>query len=79
MRTQEIYDITKKEISEGTDIHQYIPIMYGLIKEEDYEAVEGIRLAISDLGIQLHIPETDDEMDRLSYWISNKTLKSKEK
>lgn len=57
MRIKEIYDITKKEIAEGQDIYEYIPIIRGLIIEEDYEAAEGIRLAISDLGLQLEIPE----------------------
>lgn len=60
MRTKETYNLTKKEIANGQDIYEYIPILYGLLKEEDYEAAEGIRLAISDLGLQFEIPETDE-------------------
>jgi hypothetical protein len=62
MRIKEIYDITKQEISNGQDFYEYIPIMYGLLKDEDYEALEGIRLAISDYGMQLEIPKNDEEM-----------------
>ena len=65
MRSKEIYEITKKEIANGQDIYEYIPIMFGLIKEEDYEALEGIRLAVSELGLQLEVPETEEELDEL--------------
>lgn len=73
-RTKEIYEITKKEIADGQDIYEYIPVMYGLQQEEDYEALEGIRLAISDLGLQFEIPQTDDELDELMKLIKNKTI-----
>jgi hypothetical protein len=64
MRVKEIYEITKKEIADGQDIYEYIPIVYYLIKEEDYEAAEGIRLAISDLGLELQIPQTENELEK---------------
>lgn len=69
MKTKEIYDITKKEIANGQDIYEYIPVIYGLIKEEDYEAAEGIRLAISDLGLQFEIPETESQLDKVCDFI----------
>lgn len=60
MRIKEIYNITKMEIANGQDIYEYVPIMQGLIKDEDYEAAEGIRLAIAELGLQLEIPNNID-------------------
>jgi len=64
-RIKEIYEITKSEILNGADIYEYNEILYGLIKQEDYEACEGIRLAIADLGLELTVPTTDDELDEL--------------
>jgi hypothetical protein len=65
MRIQEIYEITKKEIKSGkVDLCGYAPIMYGLLKEEDYESMEGIRLAIADYGMQIDVPQTDEEMEK---------------
>ena len=64
-RVKEIYDITKVEISNGVDIYEYNEILYGLIKQEDYEACEGIRLAVAEFGLQLIVPTTDDELDYL--------------
>jgi hypothetical protein len=69
MRTQEIYEITKNEIANGADIYGYISIMYGLFLEEDYESMEGIRLAIADLGLQLTIPNTEDELNELTEFL----------
>jgi ribosomal protein S12 len=77
MRTKEIYEITKKEIANGQDIYEYIPIMYGLLKEEDYEALEGIRLAISDLGLQFEIPKTDYELDECMKFIDKQKGRTK--
>jgi len=67
-RINEIYEITKKEISDGhMDIREYVQIMYYLINlDEDYEAAEGIRLAIADYGLQLIIPENENELDELN-------------
>jgi hypothetical protein len=48
--------------------------MYGLLKEEDYEALEGIRLAIADFGMEFIIPENDDEMENFQKYISMKNL-----
>ena len=64
-RVKEIYDITKSEIANGADIYEYNEILYGLIKQEDYEACEGIRLAVAEFGLQLIVPTTDDELDYL--------------
>ena len=64
-RVKEIYDITKAEIANGADIYEYNEILYGLIKQEDYEACEGIRLAVAEFGLQLIVPSTDDELDAL--------------
>jgi len=63
-RIKEIYDKTKKEIADGADIYMYIPVFYDLIKKEDYESAEGIRLAISDLGLQLTIPEDKEQLQK---------------
>jgi hypothetical protein len=72
MRIQEIYEITKAEIENGIDLYEYVNIMYGLLKEEDYEALEGIRLAIADFGMEFIIPENDDEMENFQKYISMK-------
>jgi hypothetical protein len=74
MRIQEIYEITKAEIASGIDLYEYVNIMYGLLKEEDYEALEGIRLAIADFGMEFIIPENDDEMENFQKYISMKNL-----
>jgi hypothetical protein len=74
MRIQEIYEITKAEIENGIDLYEYVNIMYGLLKEEDYEALEGIRLAIADFGMEFIIPENDDEMENFQKYISMKNL-----
>jgi hypothetical protein len=74
MRIQEIYQITKAEIESGIDLYEYVNIMYGLLKDEDYEALEGIRLAIADFGMEFIIPENDDEMEKFQKYISMKNL-----
>jgi hypothetical protein len=66
-RIEEIYQITKKELQSGYDIYDYISILYGLKKEEDYEAMEGIKRAIGDFGILLNVPEDDNELDK---WVN---------
>jgi len=66
-RIEEIYQTTKKELESGYDIYDYISILYGLKKEEDYEAMEGIKRAIGDFGILLNIPKDDNELDK---WIN---------
>lgn len=64
-RIEEIYQTTKKELQSGQyDIYDYIPILYGLKKEENYEAMEGIKKAISEFGMLLNIPEDDNELDK---------------
>jgi hypothetical protein len=78
MRIKVIYELTKNEIINGQDLYDYIPIMYGLLKEEDYESLEGIRLALNDFGLQFEIPHTDDELDECIKFINNqKKLKTK--
>lgn len=61
LRIQEIYKITKQELvkCEYGDIQDYDSIVAGLIREEDFEACEGIRLALADYGITLTIPEEE--------------------
>jgi hypothetical protein len=76
MRVFEIYYITKKEISEGVNIYDYIPIMYNLIKEEDYEAAEGIKLAIADLGLKFDIPNTDEELEEFYKFYNKQNYES---
>jgi hypothetical protein len=59
-RTKEIYMLTKQELLNGIcDIEDYAPIIAGLIREEDFEACEGIKLAIAEYGIVLTIPEEE--------------------
>jgi len=70
-RIKEIYEGTKQEIVNGANIYEYISIMYGLIKLEDYEALEGIRLALCDLGLKFRIPESDDELDEYMDFMNN--------
>lgn len=62
-RIDEIHQLTLKEIKSGDyDIYDYIPIMYGLKQEEDYEAMEGIKRAVLEFGMILHIPDNEDEL-----------------
>jgi hypothetical protein len=59
-RTKEIYMLTKQELLNGIcDIEDYAPIIAGLIREEDFEACEGIKLAVAEYGIVLTIPEEE--------------------
>ena len=74
MRIKEIYEITKKEIANGQDIYEYIPLLWGLIKDEDFEAAEGIRLALADLGLRLEIPESEDELDKMEEYIKQQKI-----
>jgi hypothetical protein len=75
MRKKEIYEITKKEIKSGkVDLCGYAPIMYELLKQEDYEAMEGIRLAIADYGMQIDVPQTDEQMEE---WYRAKEIEKK--
>lgn len=52
----------------------YAPIMYELLKQEDYEAMEGIRLAIADYGMQIDVPQTDEQMEE---WYRAKEIEKK--
>jgi hypothetical protein len=59
-RIQEIYDVTKEELLTGevADYEDYIPIIKGLIREQDYEACQGIINAIQDTyGVLLTITD----------------------
>ena len=59
-RIQDIHKITKEELSNGLyDIEDYVSVLAGLIREQDFEACEGIRLAIAEYGIRLIIPEEE--------------------
>jgi hypothetical protein len=59
-RIKEIYMLTKQELINGIcDIEDYAPIIAGLIREQDFEACEGIRLAVAEYGITLTIPEEE--------------------
>ena len=59
-RIQEIYEITKQELVNGIcDIEDYALVIAGLIREQDFEACEGIRLAVADYGISLMISEEE--------------------
>jgi hypothetical protein len=59
-RIQDIHKITKEELSNGLyDIEDYVSVLAGLIREQDFEACEGIRLAIAEYGITLIIPEEE--------------------
>ena len=59
-RIQEIYEITKQELVNGIcDIEDYALVIAGLIREQDFEACEGIRLAVADYGISLIISEEE--------------------
>jgi hypothetical protein len=59
-RIKEIYMLTKQELINGIcDIEDYAPIIAGLIREQDFEACEGIRLAVAEYGISLTIPEEE--------------------
>jgi hypothetical protein len=59
-RIQEIYEITKQELVNGIcDIEDYALVIAGLIREQDFEACEGIRLAVADYGISLVIQEEE--------------------
>lgn len=59
-RIQEIYEITKQELVNGIcDIEDYALVIAGLIREQDFEACEGIRLAVADYGISLTISEEE--------------------
>lgn len=63
-RIEEIHQITREELRTGKhDIHDYFAILYGLRKEEDYEAMEGIKRAIEEYGILLDVPESEEELD----------------
>ncbi len=73
-RIKHIYYITKKEIEEGQDIYEYMPIVFYLIREEDFEAAEGIRLAIADLGLELNMPITEVELDASLKYIREKNV-----
>jgi hypothetical protein len=76
MRIFRIYYITKKEILEGVNIYDYIPIIYNLIKEQDYEAAEGIKLAIADLGLKFDIPNTDEELEEFYKFYNKQNYES---
>jgi hypothetical protein len=59
-RIKEIYMLTKQELINGIcDIEDYAAIIAGLIREQDFEACEGIRLAVAEYGISLTIPEEE--------------------
>jgi hypothetical protein len=59
-RIQDIHKITKEELLNGLhDIEDYVSVLAGLIREQDFEACEGIRLAIAEYGIRLIIPEEE--------------------
>jgi hypothetical protein len=59
-RIKEIYMLTKQELINGIcDIEDYAAIIAGLIREQDFEACEGIRLAVAEYGITLTIPEEE--------------------
>jgi len=59
-RIKEIYMLTKQELINGIcDIEDYAPIIAGLIREQDFEACEGIKLAVAEYGITLTIPEEE--------------------
>jgi hypothetical protein len=59
-RIQDIHKITKEELLNGLhDIEDYVSVLAGLIREQDFEACEGIRLAIAEYGITLIIPEEE--------------------
>lgn len=59
-RIQEIYKVTKQELLNGIcDIEDYALVIAGLIREQDFEACEGIKLAIAEYGITLTIPEEE--------------------
>lgn len=75
-RVTEIYNITTKEIQNGVDYLDYIPIMYGLKIEEDYEAMQGIKQAIEDqTGITLIVPQNEQELDEAIEYIESKRIK----
>jgi len=59
-RIKEIYMLTKQELLNGIcDIEDYASIIAGLIREQDFEACEGIKLAVAEYGIVLTIPEEE--------------------
>ena len=64
-RIAKIYNETKHQIAEGLNIYDLIPIIYRLIKTEDYEGAEGVNRAVNELGVKLEIPETDAEMNKM--------------
>lgn len=64
-RIAKIYNETKHQIAEGLNIYDLIPIIYRLIKTEDYEGAEGVNRAVKELGVKLEIPETDAEMNAM--------------
>lgn len=54
------------------DIYSYIPIMFELIKNEQYEVCAGIHNAIvNKFGIVLHIPPTEEELEKLMRQLYN--------
>jgi hypothetical protein len=64
-RIAKIYNETKHQIASGLNIYDLIPIIYRLVKLEDYEGAEGVYKAVRELGIELEIPETDAQMERM--------------
>lgn len=64
-RIAKIYNETKHQIASGLSVYDLIPIIYRLIKIEDYEGAEGIYKAVRELGIKLDIPSNDAEMNAM--------------
>lgn len=64
-RIAKIYNETKHQIASGLSVYDLIPIIYRLVKIEDYEGAEGVHKAVRELGIKLDIPNNDAEMNAM--------------
>lgn len=62
-KTKRAYRISKQEIAKGCS-SRLISVAYEFIVKQDFEYVEGIRLAFFDCGLEFKIPKNEDELNK---------------
>lgn len=63
--TKEYYELVLKELDGGKNAPQYTMAAHILLMNQNFRALDGVKLAFKKLGLELKIPETKEDLGKL--------------